>query len=102
MCSDAAEDFTPLANLTKLRNLSLACPKLQTVAPLAQLKQLEVLTLFEGEFGDFATLTSLTKLLVLTVAIADVSDADLTALQQALPDCTIVDINTRFSADRAS
>lgn len=104
-------DIAPLAELTKLTNLSLTDNgitdvsvlsglnaltllqlgnnKITDITPLSGLTNLETLYLDGNAITSFAPLHSLRNLKTLSIKNTGISDEDFAALKKALPDCNI-------------
>lgn len=105
-------DLTPLSKLTKLRELRIANTQVTDLAPLASNRSLKVLDLGNTPVSDLAPLRKLvslerlhlnntavrdltplkklTKLVLLDVTKTKVSEAQITALRESLPNLNIV------------
>ena len=68
------DDLTPLANLEKLREITIWDSKLNDLTPLAGLIQLEYLAISHNEISDLTPLTGLTKLVNLGLSVNQISD----------------------------
>lgn len=104
-------DILPIAELTKLKNLTLSENRLTSVAPLENLSDLTFLHLggnniedisplsglsslktlyLDGNpIRDFAPLRALKSLTTLSIVDIDISEDELKSLQDALPNCSI-------------
>jgi internalin A len=83
-------DVSPLAGLTKLTMLGLGDNQLTDISPLAGLTKLKKLDLGNNQLSDVSALARLSKLAVLYLRDnADLTKAEITKLQDALPHCII-------------
>jgi len=82
-------DITPLVSCTKLTTLYLDETGVTDVSPLANLSNLTALHLDKCKLSDFTQLHALTGLKSLYIVDSGITYDELTALQQALPDCTV-------------
>jgi len=83
-------DLTPLASLTNLTDLDLSNTSVKEVSPLAGLARLNRLVLANTLVTDLTPLSGLKSLRWLIVSKTGISEAQVTALQQRLPDCKII------------
>ena len=83
-------DLSPIANLVGLEKLYLNGARVRDVGPLARLMNLKILDLDNTLINDVTPLTALTSLRILHLpGSMQVSDEQVAALQQALPNCEI-------------
>ncbi|MDA1051685.1 MAG: leucine-rich repeat domain-containing protein [Planctomycetota bacterium] len=82
-------DLTPLANLKNLRELGLRQMQADDLAPLANLTNLQELSLGDMSVSDLVPLANLKSLKQLDLWGTQVSEEQITKLQQALPNCRI-------------
>ena len=83
-------DVSALKELTQLKKLSLSGNQLTSVKGLDKLTQLKVLSLSSNEIRDVSALKELTQLKVLSLSgNPDLTKAQITELQKALPKCKI-------------
>ena len=84
--SNSISDISPLANLTKLTDLSLERNEISDLSPLARLSNLEILELWDNSISDISPLANLTKLEGLFLGRNSISDisplANLTNLER--------------------
>ena len=82
-------DLSPLIGLTGLEVLSLGQNQIADIEPLSGLTGLKELILYENQISDISPLSGLTNLKKLELRWnTDISDSDIEALRQALPDCS--------------
>ena len=86
----AVTDFTTVAKLRSLRRLDLSGTGIEDVAPVACVTTLESLNLSGTEVSDVGSLGGLGGLRSLFLLRTNVSQAMVTKLREALPDCKIV------------
>jgi len=86
-----SDDLTPLSGLTGLKELYLDHSDLpEDLSPLCSLTSLETLDLSYTNVVDVTALSGMTSLKLLCLEVTQVSEEDIEALRQALPDCEII------------
>lgn len=83
-------DISALAGFTALKHLDLSGNIITSVGALSKLNTLETLDLTDNNISDASPLYSLTNLKQLWISKNALSDEQITALKEALPDCTII------------
>ena len=86
---NAITDVSPIANLPKLTSLQLSNNNVTDVSPLSGLESLKTLYLDGNPVDDLTPLYQLQNLRTLSMKSVSVTDRELTALEEALPDCYI-------------
>ncbi|MCC8156508.1 MAG: leucine-rich repeat domain-containing protein [Oscillospiraceae bacterium] len=89
LSSNSISDLSPLSGLTKLTSLQLSNNRISDLTPLSSLSGLKTLYLDGNPIADFTPLYHLTALRTLSMKDVDITEEDLTALEEALPDCNI-------------
>ena len=82
-------NISPLASLTGLNFLQINGNKISDLSPLANLKNLKTLYIDNNPVEDFTPLHGLTALRTLSMKGVTITESQLKALQEALPDCKI-------------
>lgn len=82
-------DISPLAALTGLNFLQINGNNISDLSPLANLKSLKTLYIDNNPISDFTPLHGLTALRTLSMKGVTITESQLKALQEALPDCKI-------------
>ncbi len=86
-----SDDLTPLSGLTGLKELYLDHSALpEDISPLCSLTSLETLDLSYTNLVDVTALSGMTSLKLLYLEDDQVSEEDIEALRQTLPDCEII------------
>ena len=86
----SVSDLSPLSRLKTLRRLDLRSTSISDVSPLAELKTLEELSIADTSVSDVSPLAGLTQLRSLLLGGTSASDEQVSSLQEALPNCSII------------
>ena len=86
---NAITDISPLSGLTELTFLNLSDNQITDVSALAGLTKLRTLYLDGNAITDFSPLEKLTALTTLSLKDVEITESQLEALEEALPNCGI-------------
>ena len=89
LSADSLTDVSPLASLGGLVFLDLSDNSISDLTPLGNLRELKTLYLDNNPITDFSPLYSLPQLEMLSIRGIGVTDEQLRALSEALPNCKI-------------
>lgn len=84
------KDIVQLSRCTKLEELDLSGNSITDLSPLANLTELAFLELSGNDLSDLSPLYGLKKLTFLRIFDCGLSDAELQAVDEALPHCNII------------
>lgn len=82
-------DVSALSGLTKLRSLSLSGNDIRDISPIKGLSELRTLYLNGNPVESLEPLYSLSGLTTLDIRDREITDTELKALQEKLPNCTV-------------
>lgn len=82
-------DLTPLSNLKRLERLMLTGTQVSDLAPLTELTSLKTLLLANTKVQDISPLLKLKDLKIVHLTKTNVNDDDISALRNALPECSV-------------
>ena len=86
---NAITDLAPITQLEKLTSLQLSNNNITDISPLAHLEELKTLYLDGNPVDDLSPLYQLHNLRTLSMKSVSVTQSELDALEQALPDCYV-------------
>ncbi|MBR1660495.1 MAG: leucine-rich repeat domain-containing protein [Oscillospiraceae bacterium] len=86
---NAITDLSPLSSLEKLTSLQLSNNNITDISPLSNLESLKTLYLDGNPVEDLSPLYRLHNLRTLSMKSVSVTASELSALEQALPDCYV-------------
>ena len=82
-------DVSAISGLTKLRSLSLSDNDIRDISPIKGLSELRTLYLNGNPVESLEPLYSLSGLTTLDIRDREITDTELKALQEKLPNCTV-------------
>lgn len=89
LADNSLTDISPLAGLTGLNFLQINGNSISDLSPLANLTGLKTLYIDGNPIADFTPLHGLNALRTLSMKGVNITESQLKALQEALPDCKI-------------